>query len=66
MKDFMLNGLGKEWRWVADTKEEATLMMIEEVCGAKTIEEYEEYCKSTGVDPKIEWVEVDFVDGVDE
>lgn len=57
MKNYMLNNLGKDWIWEANSEEEATKIYIKEVCGAKTIEEYEQYCKEVNCDPRIDWEE---------
>lgn len=58
MKKYELNNLGNDWIFEAENEEEATKQLIEGVCNAKNINEYLEYCKSVGVDSKIEWTQV--------
>ena len=42
----------------AETEEAAILQYIDDVCGAKTLEEYEAYCESIGVDAEIKIKEI--------
>ena len=58
MKSYTLHGLGSNWIYKANSEEEATSLYIKEVCGAKTIEEYEQYCKQVDCNPRIDWEEV--------
>jgi hypothetical protein len=58
MKKFELNNLGNEWIYEAETKHQATYLYIKDICGAKTLKEYEEYCDSVAVDSKITWKEI--------
>lgn len=54
---YELNGLGEEWIWEADSQEDATNKYLKEL-GGYTLETYEEYCMTTGVDPELTWQEV--------
>lgn len=56
-KLFVLNDT--DWVFDAHDEEEATRDMIDQVCGAKTVAEYEKYCSEAGVDADITWTELD-------
>lgn len=57
MKKWELNGLGKNYVYEANDPIEATMQLMQEICGAKTVAEYCAYCDSVGVTSKIEWTE---------
>ncbi len=57
MNKYLMESTG--WVYEADSEEEATLIFIDEVCGAKTIKEYKRYCKDVHVDSEINWIELE-------
>lgn len=57
MKRYELNGLGDEWVFEANSEEEATKNFIWDICRAKTIEQYNEYCREVNVNSEIKWEE---------
>ncbi len=62
MKKYELNGLGRDWVYPAGNEEQATAIYIMEVCLAKNLEEYENYCKEVCVNPVLDWKEWKGVD----
>jgi len=58
MKLYEINGLGKDWRWTGESEDEAIASYIYDICGALTLEDYEEYCDSVHVDKAIWATEV--------
>ncbi len=56
---YMLNNLGINWIWEADSKEEATELFCKEFRGSDfTLEEYQQYCKNVGISSELTWKEV--------
>jgi hypothetical protein len=58
IRRYMINDLGISWIYEAINEKEASLKYIDDVCGAKTIAEYEKYCIDVGVPPQLELVDV--------
>lgn len=57
MKKFQIGEL--EGFYEAETEQEAIAMMINDVCGAKTIEAYQSYCEEVGVESEIKIKEIE-------
>ncbi len=57
MKKFQIGEL--EGIYEAETEQEAIEMMINDVCGAKTIDAYELYCEELGIESEIKIKEIE-------
>ena len=56
MKKYLL--VGTDWIYEAACEEDASKKLWDDACGAKTYEEYKNYCKDVHVSANTEWEEV--------